>query len=354
MMSAIGDPQAATPAWLTQVLRADGCLPQGHVTGIDVTLETSYTSTIARLALTYSDETPPAAPAHLFLKLARLDAAQSVVGGRQRRREVLFHNQIAAMMPDPPLVHCYHAAYDEQSGAAHLLFDDLSATHAAGQISPPPPLPQCLRAMDALAEFHAFWWDHPRLGDIDPLPDAASVAEHVENTRRHFERFVDVLGSRLSPAQHRVYDRTLDALPRLWQRVTQGTGLTLIHGDMNFSNVLLPREPDRALIIDWQLWGISFAAEDLAHMIALFWDPADRRRLERDLLQRYHQELVRHGVKNDSWADCWHDYRLAVLLRVLFMPMWFWSSGAPESSWLGSLGRAMQAVEDLKCVELLS
>ena len=258
-------------------------------------------------------------------------------------------------MPDPPVVRCYQAVYCPESGASHLLFDDVSESHFAVQSSSPPPAPQAEKAMDAFAEFHAFWWDHPSLGDVDELPSQESVAEDVANMREHFDPFADALGDRLAGPQLAVYEKTLAWLPKLWERVLQGKGLTLIHGDANFSNVLLPRDPDRdrALIIDWQLWGVSFATMDLAHLMALFWDKEHRQRMETKLLMRYHQALIRHGVEGYEWADCWEDYRLAVLLRVLFMPMWFRASGAPAALWEGSLERATEAVEDLSCLELL-
>jgi aminoglycoside phosphotransferase (APT) family kinase protein len=137
--------------------------------------------------------------------------------------------------------------------------------------------------------------------------------------------------------------------------VTGGKNLTLIHGDANLSNVLLPHDPDRnsAIIIDWQLWGVSFGTMDLSHLMALFWDREHRLSMEKDLLMRYHQRLVRHGVKSYEWADCWHDYRLAVILRVLFMPMWFRLGGSSVSWWKKSLERAMQSFADLECLELL-
>jgi hypothetical protein len=209
--------------------------------------------------------------------------------------------------------------------------------------------------MDAFAQFHAFWWDNPILGDIDSLPSQESVAEGIANTRRHFRRFADTLGNLLSDSQFGVYEKALASLPRLWERVTQVKGLTLIHGDANLSNVLLPHDPDRdcAIVIDWQLWGISFGTMDLSHLMALFWDREHRISIEKELLMRYHQELVRHGVKNYGWADCWHDYRLAVILRVLFMPMWFCLSGSPLSWWKRSLERAFQSFADLGCLELL-
>lgn len=355
MVRVIANPGAITAEWLTGVLCADGCLPHGHVAGVHVASESSYTSTIARLTLAYSDNAPPTVPVRLLLKLSRLDSEQRVVGSKQRRREVEFHNKVATLMPNPPLAHCYQAAYCKESGASHLLFDDLSETHFQGKSSPPPPITDCGNAIDAFAEFHAFWWDNPMLGDIASFPSQESVAEHIANTRTHFSRFADTLGSRLSDSRRQTYEKALDSLPRLWERVTRRNDLTLIHGDANLSNVLVPREPDqeRAVIIDWQLWGISFAAEDLSHLMALFWDKEPRQSMEKDLLIRYHQGLIRHGVKNYGWSDCWHDYRLAVILRVLFMPMWFSLSGSSDSFWESSLERAMQAVEDLDCLELL-
>ena len=354
MSCVITSPDAVSPQWLTQSLRRGKCLPHGRVARVHVTSESSYTSTIARLTLAYSSDAPSTAPVRLFLKLSRSDSEQRVVGSDQRRAEVVFHNQLATTMPDPPLVRCHDAAYCQQTGAAHLLFDDVSQTHSPGSPTLPPAPRQAQSAMDAFARFHAFWWDHRRLGEIDQLPSEESVAERVANTREHFARFTDAAGDRLTHPQRQVYARSLAALPALWQRVIPGTHLSLIHGDANFSNVLLPHHPDngRAMIIDWQLYGISFPAEDLAHLIPLFWDREHRQAMERDLLQRYHQQLIRHAVQDYDWTDCWEDYRRAVVLRALFMPMWFCLSGSPESWWHACLGRAMQAVDDLHCLEL--
>jgi hypothetical protein len=63
-------------------------------------------------------------------------------------------------------------------------------------------------------------------------------------------------------------------------------------------------------------------------------------------------DLLRHGVEGFDRNDCWQDYCLSVILRVLFMPMWFWVTGSPASWWRTGLDRAMEAVEDLRCLEL--
>jgi hypothetical protein len=351
----ITDPGQATPEWLTHVLRRSGALHGGEVTRVQATAETTYTSTVARLALVYSDGAPPTAPVHLFLKLSRPDSQQRVVGSAQRRNEVEFHTRVAAMMPHPPLVRCYHAAYCEATGASHLLFDDVSATHFGGTSLTPPGKTHCDTVMDAFAAFHAFWWDHPALPTVNAPRTQESVSRDIAHVLECFPGFADFAGERLAAPQRRLYERAIDALPRLMQRVTRGEHLTLIHGDANFSNVMLPCDAStgEALIIDWQLWGISFAAEDLAHLIALNWPESERDVMERDLLKRYHAGLLRHGVGHYAWADCWYDYRLAGIIRVLFMPMWFWNSGAPADSVWFSLANAMKVFADLECGELL-
>jgi Ser/Thr protein kinase RdoA (MazF antagonist) len=165
---------------------------------------------------------------------------------------------------------------------------------------------------------------------------------------------MDATGDQLTSPQRQIYESVIPSLPQLWQRVVGGN-LTLIHGDANASNILLPLNPvmHDALIIDWQLWGVSFAAEDLVHLMALFWNKEERQENEGDLLRSYHETLISKDVKQYSFDDCLNDYRLAVILRVLFMPMWFWKSGADAAWWKRSLVNAFQAYEDLNCQHLL-
>ncbi|HEY3342656.1 MAG TPA: phosphotransferase, partial [Anaerolineae bacterium] len=312
--------------------------------------------TIVRLSLTYSQDAPPAAPTHLFLKLSRPDSHQHVVGSEERRKEVELHSRVAVLMPQPPVVCCYRAAYDAQTGASYLLFDDVAATHFGGDRSPMPRMAHWEKAIDSFAAWHAFWWDHPALPQIADFPSEAAVTSKIDGIRECYARFADFAGDHLSSLQRQIYGRVLASLPRLLQRASRGRRLTLIHGDANPSNVLLPYDTvaGKALIIDWQLWGVSYATEDLSHMIALYWDKDQRSAMERALLMRYHDQLVQHGVTQYDWADCWYDYRLAVIDRVLFMPMWFWNAGAPSSEVWSSLKKAMQAFDDLQCVELLN
>ncbi len=354
MRTLITDPHQVTPAWLAGVLRASGALPRGDVIAVQATVEPPRNSTIVRLAPSYSEDAPPTAPARLLLKLSRLQGAEPSLTGERRQAEVEFYNGIASAMPDPPLARCYSAVYSPAAGAAHLLFDDLSLTHYAAKSVERVDRPAGEALMRALAEIHAFWWEHPALGDIAVRPYQGRIDADIAEMREWFARFADFLGDQLSPEWRRSYERVLSDLPRLLRRLTDGRPLTLIHGDANLSNVLLPRDAarDRAMIIDWEFWNISYVGEDLANIMALFWPRGQRQALELPLLSAYHTALVRLGVPNYDWPALWYDYRLAVITRVLFIPMWFWYGKPSFDAW-HHLHCAMQAFEDLDCSELL-
>ena len=142
--------------------------------------------------------------------------------------------------------------------------------------------------MRALAEIHAFWWERPTLGDIAVRPYQDRIDADIAEMRQWFARFADFLGDQLSSEWRRIYERVLSDLPSLLQRLTDGRPLTLIHGDANLSNSLLPRDVarDRALIIDWEFWNISYVGEDLANIMALFWPREQRQALELALASR--------------------------------------------------------------------
>ena len=202
----ITNPEAVSAEWLTKVLYQGGSLPRGQVVSVRVASESSYTSIIGWLTLIYSDDTPSTVPTRLFLKICKPSSEQQVVGDKQRRYEVKFHNNVATLMPNPPIVRCHQAVCCEETCTSNLIFDDVSETHFQDESSLPPPARQAEKAIEAFAEFHAFWWDHQALGDIDTLPSQKSVTEHVNNTREHFPRFVDSLGGRLIGSQRQVYE----------------------------------------------------------------------------------------------------------------------------------------------------
>src|SRR6185312_5718669 len=159
--------------------------------------------------------------------------------------------------------------------------------------------------------------------DIGQLPTDEAFKIGIADTNTKVRGFVDFLGDRLSRERRKVYETLLALLPHFWerhrwQRLIARNACTLLHGDAHLWSFLYPHDPDTdtVRIIDWQFWHLGVGTDDLAYMMALHWYPDRRRTLERDLLKRYHDELLRHNVNNYVWDECWFDYRVSAMRNL--------------------------------------
>lgn len=217
-------------------------------------------------------------------------------------------------------------------------------------------LQECKWIMDALADLHAFWWDHSQLGEMGgSLPTRESAQADLDRDAANYARLTDFHGGRLTPSRRAMFDHLLNCLPEARiRRLTSGRGLTLIHDDLHAGNFLYPRNPEthRLLLIDWKSWSIQPGAADLAHMMGIFWFSERRARLEQPLPQRYLERLLSDGITGYRWDDLWFDYLLAIC-NLMFYPAWQWSVGLPDWMWWPHLERLATAYEDLHCEEVL-
>ena len=238
------------------------------------------------------------------------------------------------------------------TGQFHLLLDDVSLTHGPLQLGLPPDRSQADLAIQTLAAVHALWWNSPNLVRFGSLPTVESDAEHILADR--WGEFVNQMGDRLSPAHRAIYERVMAAWPQVSRRYVETGHWTLSHGDAHVWNFLYPHQPGLpAYLVDWEALGIKLGTDDLAYMMTLFWFPERRARLEEPLLREYHTHLLERGVRDYSWAQCWEDYRLSVI-RMVFQPIWWWSTDHPAWLWWDRMERVVLAYEDLSCEELLS
>ena len=179
--SLISDVAQVTPAWLTTVLYEQGCLSHGEV--VTVQKESPYfsdMSVLSRLTLGYSPGATASAPSRPLLKIP-LPEPDWMVTPSLGRKEVDFYVNAASAMSHPPAVRCYEALYCPQSDRSHVLIDDLSATHSRPEFPLPPLNRHCDQLIDCVARLHAFWWNHPRLGDdIGAFPDDEFVRRHYQ------------------------------------------------------------------------------------------------------------------------------------------------------------------------------
>ena len=305
---------------------------------VGLTKELQY-STVHRLAIEYHNAEGPRT---LFLKLCP-------PGHGGEGKEVEFYNRIAPRSSCPPLIKCYDAVY--ANGHSHILMEDLFETHSQPEQNTAPSEELSRRAIEALAEFHATWWNRPDLGNgLGELLAGERLAKFIQDLNMNVRRFLKI--AELSPEQEQVYDRMLAAADRIWGRLSRPIHLTVTHGDMHWWNFLFPRDPDNdsVHVFDWHLWHIDLGARDLAFLLALGGFAEPRPEIEQKLLRAYHQTL---GVPNYSWEMLLEDYRWSAI-RNLNMPVIFWSQGKHESTVRDALRRAYEAYERLECGKLIS
>ena len=340
------------PERLTETLRRSGGLDGGRVAGVTVeTSRTTLLSTVERLRLRYEGG---GGPATLILKQPRGDIDEVLRG--LLARELGFYATVAPATPPAVLVRCYGITGAE-GGPRSLLLEDLTDTHTIVTAWPmAPTLEQCERIMDTYAGFHAQWWDDPRLGvSVGAWGDVSGDFERQrEEFAKRLRGFADSLGDRLAPERLHIYERLLDAWPRLLERYRTHRGMTICHGDAHVWNVFHPRDPAKETIrlFDWDSWRLDTGSDDLAYMMGLHWYRERRQRFERRLLERYHATLLARGVHDYPFAALLEDYRLSALWQVT-TPVWQWSFRLNAAVWWSHLERGMQTIEDLDCLALL-
>jgi len=337
-----------TPAWLESVLGM-------RVLDVSMRENAAFNSAVAHLELTYSSNTD--LPHNILVKLNREHEGQN---------EVQFYRLIKSM--ELPMIPRRAAMdYDSQTGLSYLLLEDLSKSHIAPvtreqliELDSAPSVEYLESMVDALAHFHAAFWEHPSFGSIPDTTemrwwykDAESHARHVERRRGEWTKFVELFGHDVPAKWIMLGESALEALPKLFEtrirpRLRQMRGLTMSQGDCYLSQFLVPRVGSGdAYLIDFQDACVNFPTYDLVYMFATFWTREQRGRYEENLLRRYLNGLQSRGV-NYEWEDLCDDYRLC-LSYMLFDAVWNATSGSSRAYWQPKLGCLVAAYQDWGC-----
>lgn len=355
--------QPGSPNWLTGVLARVGALPTGHVLRIETRPLAALSSSVEQLWIDYSADAPIAAPRSLIMKRNH---------NHDGMCEAPFY-QIVMRLPDslPMLPRCYTAEYDSVNGESYCLLQDLSNGYAVPgtraallALEHVPNERQLEQMVDAIAEFHAYWWQHPLFGSVPEVlevrpwyRDALTHQAHVERREREWASFQATTGATVPAELQQLCTHALAQLPRLWEqyvaeRVGTFRNLTLSNGDCYFAQFLCPTTPEntQAMLLDFQDVSVNFGPYDLVYMFATFWTPAQRNAGERELrlLRRYHAQLLAHGVRGYNWPALLLDYRL-MLAYMLFDPIWNQASGSSREYWWPKLQCLAAAYRDWQC-----
>ncbi len=341
-------PNEITPAWLTTVLRGAGVLRRGSVTMLrweTIGEDRGFTGVVARLHPHYAGTAPAApVPPSLIAKLPTAERHQpSAYRTTQQRdpvavrrhyercaREVRFYRELAPISP-VPAPHHYHGAADDADGHVVLLLEDLATARVGDALRGCSP-EDALLVVEAIAPFHARWWEQARPDSVPWLPRWGG--DH----RARQERYDRQAGPFLERYGHLLPAPVRDLVDRLRGRYAAVSAAldrappTIIHADLHLDNVLFnpTGTAPRAVVLDWQGVATGAAAVDIASFVVGSLCVAGRRTAEDGLLARYHALLAAHGVTGYPVEDLRRDYRLALLCHMAGNVGWLASTDTAE------------------------
>lgn len=357
-------PEDVTPAWLTAELRKSGRLPADasviSVTPSVVGEGVGFVGLVARLTVTY-DRAVPGAPATMIGKFPAPDPGSRAIANLYGlyEREARFYQDLSRTAGiDAP--ECYFAAYDPDAGQSLVLLEDLRDGAFGDQVGG-CSLEEARTALRAAADFHATWWESPRLNELswmttgDALVRGAMVQAYDACWEPCRERFGYLLTPKLIEQGPELGKRIIAQLDRFADRP-----LTLAHGDYRLDNMFFSAGADSSrpvIACDWQSPSRSWAAYDLAYFLAGALEPKDRAAHEWDLAREYHQRLQERGVSGYTWEMLEADYLacLGVMMGIFVV------NGATLPTvndraiqvFEKMIGRFVAAVEDLNVLDVL-
>jgi len=302
-----------TPEWLTHTLRDAGALDAStavtSVTHDVISAGVGFIGIVARLRPVYSHRT--SAPATLIAKLASPDPSSRMLGAAFGlfEREARFYSDLSrdCGIPAP---HSYFGRYDPTTGNVVILLEDLAEGSFGDQIVG-CTLEQAELAIDALAGFHAAWWQNPRLGSHDWLKSGIEMLRQPVALmyQQSYPVAIERFGHLLTPEY-------IEMAPTLLPRAMKGLDLlmqlpeTLTQGDYRLDNLFYGSGPERPLVVcDWQGPAKGPAVIDLAYFLAGSLSTETRRAHQDDLLRRYHAGLQEGGVREYPYERLYQDFR---------------------------------------------
>ncbi len=300
-------PAAITASWVDAALRQGGVLDV-EVQQVDVEplgASVGLLGDLARLSVRYRrGQGPPT----MIAKFPTTDAGGRQVGSMLRAwaREVAFYREVAPASPGARIPRCYHTGADPAAERWVVVLEDcpcepIDATAGAR-------LSQARASVEALADFHATWWQSQRRFDWMPGFDTTGVGGLQPLWLDAIPTFIERYG-------HLIPDRTADWLRRFapvlgrWSDRAATEPLTIVHADYRLDNLLLFE--GRVTMIDWQTALRGPGAMDVSCFVATALTVDDRRRHEDELLELYLTGLSAAGVAVDrDWFQRSYDENL--------------------------------------------
>ena len=265
--------------------------------------------TAGRIHIAIESAPTASLPKTLFIKVAPSSPIQQVIMSlfELGTREVLFYSAVAS---DAPLrtPECHGVELDSRRGRNMILLEDLSESAAFRDIREPASAAEAGAMIDAFADFHAAFWQSPRLdGDLAPLRSRSANAERIGNffvksvLGKLKGRSADVVPPTMQQQSRIMFEKRAE-IDAFWATEPQ----TLCHGDTHLGNAFFVG--DTPGFLDWQAVMVGPGIRDVSYFLIASMAASSLAAIERDLVDRYVARLADHGVEVDA-NRTWTLYR---------------------------------------------
>ena len=318
-MRVLLDAEQVSTDWLTSVLGRT-------VTHFKAETQASNWSSQVPLSVSFDDGGSQA----LRLKIC--------LGETFGRSELDYYTKDYVGLANAPLVRCYDAQF-EQAVGYHVLLEDLSETHH-NRRDVVPTLDYGLAVAEALGRLHQHHWES------EPAPSDAVWNRYFAEIRPGVAPLEQATGQEFAER----FTAHEDALRTRW---ANPHGMSLLHGDLNSTNILTPKNTDSLVYFldrqpfDWSLT-YGLATYDLVYFLVIWWPQELRSAHEAAILRHWYEAL---GQPDYSWEQAQSDWALSVE-QCLHVPIEWCSK--PETAekmrwlWELQLARIQAASESLK------
>ncbi|WP_455618245.1 phosphotransferase [Eisenbergiella sp.] len=259
-----------------------------------------------------------------------------------------------------PLPECYDFYSAEETGEFVIVLEDLSENYRAPEAEDLTDEALWFRCAESLAEFHAAFWNNSRIGYGELAPaNEQQIERDICRNEKYLKDFLSTFGCKFSGRTIEIFKRALQINNVLIKDKNQDPSVTrcktICNGDSHIYNFLISREDAaRPKMIDFQFWGDGYGTEDLAHLTRVHFPDEFRTKIQIGLVRHYYDSLLKYGVKDYTWQNCFMDYRREIASMVL-IPMWqYCCFGAGYEEWGEDIDKLTANYEYFNCDELCS
>lgn len=353
------DIEGIDAAWLTDALRRSSRLKAGEKAEIvdvkPLSAGAAFATKMYRMQLS-----GPGLPASVIIKLPVTTQVRQILDGSgSYMREVTFYREFATETP-VRVPASYVAEFESGTGNMVLIIEDLAPLVPNDQLAG-LTMQQAESAVDELARFHAWSWEHPRLQQcadrfwpIDSVKGRAFLEQFGQFFSMTWPAALKTEGTGLSDKVREFGTRLLALTPFFIDRLASPH--TIIHGELRSENLFFDHDGS-LILIDFQLMGQGSGLFDVSYLLSQSLATEVRRGHDERLIRRYWEALVAAGVRNFPWERAWEQYRLGVAYNLVMPGLAFsayeYADQRTRALLLQMLSRASAAIEDNASLDLL-